>query len=152
MGEHKSKGQFDIPGPSEATKGFECDKSGLTAEQLRPYDYVHCQPQPDITNCSHAAIPGASTEVTDGRVPCNLSRVNPGDTIEIHWPHTSGSTSFNGPFDAVASNALLVVQAQVQLTSNASETCTPTLRTMTLQKRPHGAPHTMRLANLMLCC
>ena len=112
--EHKSKGQYDIPGPAEATKGFECDKSGLTPAQLAPFAYQFCQPQPDITNCSFAAIPGAAPEVTRGDVPCALSRVNPGDTIEIHWPHTSGSTSPLGPFDDVVSNALLVVQAQVR--------------------------------------
>jgi len=116
--EHKSKGQYDIPGPAEATKGFECDKSGLTPAQLAPFAYQFCQPQPDITNCSFAAIPGAAPEVTRGDVPCALSRVNPGDTIEIHWPHTSGSTSPLGPFDDVVSNALLVVQAQVFLVVN----------------------------------
>ena len=124
--EHKSKGQFDIPGPTEATKGFECDKSGLTPAQLAPYDYQHCQPQANLTDCSAEAIPGAAPEVTRGDVPCALSRVNPGDTIEIHWPHTSGSPGYTGPFDQSVSNSLLVVQSQVRYSNSLSLSHRPT--------------------------
>jgi len=93
--EHKSTGEYDIPGTassvSSATPGYRCDTTTLESNQMAAYDFQYCK------------------------------EVEVGETYELHWVHSNNGIGLGGGLGgafARGQNPTVSVAAQVFVVVN----------------------------------